>query len=86
MREGYGTTECVTASCLTPIDKYREGSIGIPFPDTYYKIVKPGTTEDKVPYGEEGEICIWPAPRSCWSYVNHPEETAATLHASMPTA
>ena len=34
VREGYGTTECVTASCLTPIDEYREGSIGIPFPDT----------------------------------------------------
>ena len=45
VREGYGTTECVTASCLTPIHKQKEGSIGIPFPDTYYKIVKPGTQE-----------------------------------------
>ncbi len=50
-------TECVTASCLTPIHKQKEGSIGIPFPDTYYKIVKPGTQEE-VPYGEEGEICL----------------------------
>ncbi|MFQ9290325.1 MAG: AMP-binding protein, partial [Oscillospiraceae bacterium] len=57
VREGYGTTECVTASCLTPIHKQKEGSIGIPFPDTYYKIVKPGTQEE-VPYGEEGEICL----------------------------
>ena len=57
VREGYGTTECVTASCLTPISKAKEGSIGIPFPDTYYKIVRVGT-EDEVPYGEEGEICI----------------------------
>ena len=57
VREGYGTTECVTASCLTPIHKQKEGSIGIPFPDTYYKIVKPGTQEE-VPYGEEGEICV----------------------------
>ena len=56
VREGYGTTECVTASCLTPIDEFREGSIGIPFPDTYYKIVRVGT-EEEVPYGEEGEIC-----------------------------
>ena len=32
VREGYGTTECVTASCLTPYDMYREGSIGLPFP------------------------------------------------------
>lgn len=33
VREGYGTTECVTASCLTPIHKQKEGSIGIPFPE-----------------------------------------------------
>ena len=32
IREGYGTTECVTASCLTPVDTARDGSIGIPFP------------------------------------------------------
>ncbi|MBQ3404460.1 MAG: AMP-binding protein, partial [Oscillospiraceae bacterium] len=46
VREGYGTTECVTASCLTPPQMYKEGSIGIPFADTYYKIVKPGTDEE----------------------------------------
>ncbi len=54
VREGYGTTECVTASCLTPYNKEKEGSIGLPYPDTYYKICKVGTTEE-VPYGEEGE-------------------------------
>ena len=53
IREGYGTTECVTASCLTPYHLSREGSIGVPFPDTYYKICRVGTTEE-VPYGEEG--------------------------------
>ncbi|MBQ8087610.1 MAG: AMP-binding protein [Clostridia bacterium] len=77
VREGYGTTECVTASCLTPIDEFREGSIGIPFPDTYYKIVKVGT-EEEVPYGEEGEICL-SGPTVMLEYVNHPEETANTL-------
>ncbi len=77
IREGYGTTECVTASCLTPYDTYREGSIGIPFPDTYYKIVKPGTC-DEVPYGEEGEICL-SGPTLMMEYVNQPEETANTL-------
>ena len=76
VREGYGTTECVTASCLTPIHKQKEGSIGIPFPDTYYKIVKPGTQEE-VPYGEEGEICLT-GPTMMLEYVNHPEETAQT--------
>ena len=75
--EGYGTTECVTASCLTPAGHAREGSIGIPFPDTYYKIVKPGT-EEELPYGEEGEICL-AGPTVMLEYVNHPGETADTL-------
>jgi len=77
VREGYGTTECVTASCLTPYDMYREGSIGLPFPDTYYKIVKVGTI-DEVPCGEEGEICLC-GPSVMLEYVNQPEETANTL-------
>ena len=77
VREGYGTTECVTASCLTPMHQAREGSIGLPFPDMYYKIVKVGT-EEEVPYGQEGEICI-SGPTVMREYVNHPEETADTL-------
>lgn len=77
VREGYGTTECVTASCLTPYDMYREGSIGLPFPDTYYKIVKPGTTEE-VPCGEDGEICLC-GPSVMIEYVNQPEETANVM-------
>ena len=77
IREGYGTTECVTASCLTPFNMYREGSIGIPFPDTYYKIVKPGTTEEVAP-NMDGEICI-SGPTVMLGYVDNPEETADTL-------
>lgn len=77
VREGYGTTECVTASCLTPTHVYKEGSIGQPFPDTYYCIVKPGTQEE-LPYGEEGEICI-SGPTVMLGYLDHPEETAQTL-------
>lgn len=77
VREGYGTTECVTASCLTPSHWAKEGSIGLPFPDTFYKIVKPGT-EDEVPYGEEGEICL-AGPTVMMEYINNPEETANTL-------
>ena len=77
VREGYGTTETVTACCLTPITKAKEGSIGIPFPDTYIKIVKPGTDEE-LPYGEEGEILL-AGPTVMKEYMNHPEETAQTL-------
>ena len=77
VREGYGTTECVTASCLTPSHWYKEGSIGLPFPDTYYQICKPGT-EEEVPYGTEGEICLT-GPTMMQGYVDNPEETAQTL-------
>ena len=77
VREGYGTTECVTASCLTPSHMAKEGSIGLPLPDTFYKIVKPGT-EEEVPYGEEGEICL-AGPTVMMEYINNPEETANTL-------
>ncbi len=77
VREGYGMTECVTASCLTPINTAREGSIGLPFPDTYYKIVKPGTQEE-VSYGTEGEICL-SGPTVMMKYINNPKETAETL-------
>ena len=77
IREGYGTTECVTASCLTPKDYARSGSIGVPFPDTYYKIVTPGTTEEVQP-DTEGEICIC-GPTVMMGYMDNPEETANTL-------
>ncbi len=77
IREGYGTTECVTASCLTPFHKEVEGSIGFPYPDTYYKICKVGT-EEEIPYGEDGEICLT-GPTVMKGYLNHPEENANTL-------
>lgn len=77
VREGYGTTECVTASCLTPVNKEKEGSIGIPYPDTYYMICEPGTN-NPVPFGQDGEICLR-GPSVMQGYLNMPEETAQTL-------
>ncbi len=77
IREGFGTTETVTACCLTPPHMAKEGSIGLPFPDTYIKIVKPDTDEE-LPYGEIGEILL-AGPTVMKEYVGHPEETAKTL-------
>ena len=77
VREGYGTTETVTACCLTPSHMFKEGSIGLPFPDTYIKIVKPDT-DAELPYGEEGEILL-AGPTVMKEYMHHPEETAKTL-------
>lgn len=77
VREGYGMTETVTACCLTPPHMFKQGSIGLPFPDTYIKIVEPGTDRE-LPYGEEGEILL-AGPTVMKEYMNHPEETAETL-------
>ena len=77
VREGYGTTETVTACCLTPPHMHKEGSIGLPFPDTYIKIVEPGTDKE-LPYGEEGEILL-AGPTVMKEYMKHPDETANTL-------
>ena len=77
VREGYGTTETVTACCLTPTHMYKEGSIGLPFSDTYIKIVAPGT-EEELPYGKEGEILL-AGPTVMKEYMHHPQETAQTL-------
>ena len=77
VREGYGTTETVTACCLTPSHMFKEGSIGLPFPDTYIKIVEPGTDKE-LPYGQEGEILL-AGPTVMLEYMHHPGETAQTL-------
>ena len=77
VREGYGTTETVTACCLTPPHMSKEGSIGLPFPDTYIKIVEPGTDRE-LPYGQEGEILL-AGPTVMKEYMKHPDETAKTL-------
>ncbi|MDD6796239.1 MAG: AMP-binding protein [Clostridiaceae bacterium] len=77
IREGYGLTECVTGSCLTPLNYHKKGSVGIPYPDTYYKIVKPNTSEE-LPYGEYGEIVI-SGPTVMKGYLNDVKETNLTL-------
>ena len=77
IREGYGLTECCAASCFTPLNYYRPGSIGIPYPDTYYKIVRDGT-EIEVPYGTDGEIVIT-GPTVMDGYMKNRKETKQTL-------
>ena len=77
LREGYGLTEAVTAILAMPLEEYREGSIGIPFPDVLAKICRIGTTEE-VPPGEEGEICV-SGPPVMMGYLDDPEATCGTL-------
>ena len=77
VRVGYGLTEASAATCVTPTGNYREGSIGIPFPGTYYKIVKVGTHE-MANFGEDGEVCI-SGPTVMMGYLNNPDETKNVL-------
>lgn len=77
LREGYGMTECVSVACLTPRFAAKYDTIGLPFPDTAFKIVTPGTT-DPVETGLVGEICI-SGPSVMLGYLNDPQETASAL-------
>ncbi len=75
--EGYGLTEAVTAIMAMPLDEYREGSIGLPFPDMSACICAP-ESEDEVPVGTEGEICI-AGPAVMLGYLDDPEATRQAL-------
>lgn len=77
--EGYGLTEAVTAIMAMPLDEYREGSIGIPFPDMSAMICRPGTIEP-LPAGVEGEICV-SGPAVMIGYLDDPDATAEALRA-----
>lgn len=77
IREGYGLTECVAASCLTPRYSYKKGSVGVPFPDTLYKIVSVETNEE-LPCNTDGEILI-SGPSVMQGYLDNREETDKAL-------
>ena len=75
--EGYGLTEAVSGIMATPVDEYREGSIGLPLPDMLASICRVGTSEELAP-GEEGEICI-AGPAVMMGYLDEPEATDEAL-------
>lgn len=74
---GYGLTESTAATCVSLRGMYKDNSIGVPFPDTDYKIVAIGTNEE-VPYGTDGEICI-SGPTVMMGYINNINENLKVL-------
>ena len=77
VEQGYGMTEALGAVSLAFGNANVPCSIGIPFPQDYIKIVTPNS-QDEVPYGEEGELCIC-GPTVMMGYLNNPKETNLIL-------
>ena len=77
IRVGYGLTEGSGAVCLSPEHTFKDGIIGVPFPDTDFKIIK-NDTFNELPAGEEGEICI-SGPLVMMGYLGDDAETAQAL-------
>ena len=77
IRVGYGLTEGSGAVCLSPERTFADGIIGVPMPDTDFKIIKNDTFKE-LPVGEEGEICI-SGPLVMMGYLGDDVETAQTI-------
>jgi long-chain acyl-CoA synthetase len=79
MIEGYGLTESSPVVAANPLfGRQKEGTIGLPFPQTVLEIVSMEDGETLLPPGEVGELCIR-GPQVMAGYWNRPEETAKVL-------
>ncbi|EKP95558.1 long-chain-fatty-acid--CoA ligase [Thermaerobacter subterraneus] len=77
--EGYGLTEASPVTHANPPNEYkRNGTIGLPVPDTDARIVDIETGTRVLGPGEVGELVIR-GPQVMKGYWNRPEETARTL-------
>jgi long-chain acyl-CoA synthetase len=77
--EGFGLSEASPVTHSTPLFGIRkQGTVGLPMPDTDLKIVDVETGERPCTTGEAGELCIC-GPQIMKGYWNHPEETAQAL-------
>jgi len=75
--EGYGLSEASPVTHVNPIwERRKNGSIGLPWPDTECRIVD--SEGAALPPGEIGEIIVR-GPQVMKGYWNQPEETAAVL-------
>jgi long-chain acyl-CoA synthetase len=74
--EGYGLTESSPVLTFNPVDKVREGTIGIPVPSTDIKCVDDEGKD--VPIGQPGEL-IARGPQIMAGYWKKPDETAKTI-------
>jgi long-chain acyl-CoA synthetase len=86
LSEGYGLTETSPVTHSNPmapapdsdVPLKKEGSIGLPYPDTNVLILDIETGTKKLGVNEEGEIAIH-GPQVMPGYYNKPEETDAVM-------
>ncbi len=77
--EGYGLTECSPVTHANPLrGERKEGSIGLPLPDTDIKLVDLDDPDRIVEPGARGELCVR-GPQVMLGYWNRPEETALMI-------
>lgn len=77
--EGYGLTEASPITHLNPLlGVNKNGSIGLPFPDTDAAIVDMDVGSVPLPPGKIGELVIR-GPQVMGGYWNRPDETASVL-------
>lgn len=77
--EGYGLSETSpSASCNPVTNKEFTGTIGVPIPSTYMKIIDDNGND--VPQGQAGEIAI-KGPQVMAGYWQRPDETAKVMTA-----
>jgi long-chain acyl-CoA synthetase len=77
--EGYGMTETSPVSLGNPAAATRRpGTVGVPFPSTWIRIVDPDDTSSDLPIGQQGELLIR-GPQVFAGYWNRPAESAAAL-------
>jgi long-chain acyl-CoA synthetase len=77
--EGYGMTETSPVSVGNPIAPTRRpGTIGVPFPSTYVRIVDPLDPQTESEPGDPGELMVR-GPQVFSGYWNRPDDTAAVL-------
>lgn len=74
--EGYGLSEASPVVALNPIDKQKQGTVGIPLPNVQAKIINDDDVE--VPRGQVGELII-KGPNVMQGYWHMPQATDDTI-------